>query len=128
LPDLEVALAPVAAAQEAVNAALREHAGHRVQLRVKVGATSLEYVGRVPRRSETRAWPAARRFGDACLYSRPGSSDPANPISPQVHYLMVIEGEWCLLRLRIQDLDPLEIKRLGREVIEVKLKALDSGE
>jgi hypothetical protein len=99
-------------------------AGQRARLKVACGEECLEYVGRVPRASEMRQWPAGQKFGAACILARPGSLDPANPISPQVQYLKIIDGEWCLVRMRLQDSEPLEIRRLGKD-IQVMIEALD---
>lgn len=103
---------------------MRAHAGQRVRMTVRTAETTREYVGRVPRESEVMSWPAGQRFGSACILARPGSHDPANPISPQVHYLKIIDSEWCLVRMRLQDSDPLEIRRLG-SVVQMNVEALN---
>jgi hypothetical protein len=111
-------------AQIRVDEKIRALAGKRIRLRLVTGPAPLEYVGRVPRNSELAGWAAPNTWGGAAILARPGSHDPANPISPQLHYLKILDGDWCLIRLRVQDTDPLEIRRFGN-TIRISLETLN---
>lgn len=102
--------------QSGADALLSAQAGRRVRVQVLSEHGALELVGRVPRARELSDSPAGRRYGAACVLMRPGSLDPANPMSPQAHYLRLSDGGWRLIRVRLQDSEPLDERRLGPAV------------
>lgn len=113
-PDLAPTLP--AMNQSGADALLSAQAGHRVRVQVLSQHGAHELVGRVPHARELSDSPAGRVYGAACVLTRPGSLDPANPMSPQAHYLRLGDEGWRLIRLRLQDTEPLDERRLGPEL------------